>query len=98
MCKLYIFININFNIDNDVLPLTYDPTTIYNMFSFDLYQKILDTNAKLQENFTHIISSFTWINEELFELRSLIYSQTEIDKIKSQIENLNNLLELYSTF
>mgnify|MGYP005846586123 CR=1 FL=1 len=91
-------LNINFNIDNDVLPLSYDPTTIYNMFGFDLYQNILNTNAKLQENFTYMISSFTWMNEELFEVKSLIYSQTDIDTIKSQIENLNNLLELYSTF
>lgn len=91
-------LNINFYIDNDVLPLSYDPTTIYNMFGFDLYQNILNTNAKLQENFTYIISAFTWINEELFELRSLIYSQTDIDNIKNQIQNLNNLLELYSTF
>jgi len=91
-------LNVNFNIDNDVLPASYDSTSVYNMFGFELYQNILNTNAKLQENFIYMISSFTWMNEQLFEVKSLIYSQTDIDSIKSQINNLNNLLQLYSTF
>ena len=95
----YIFnLNFNFSIDNDVLPMSYDPTTIYNNFGFDLYQNVLQTNAKLQDNFMTIISGFTNINDELFDLRSLIYSQTDIDTIKTQITNLNDLLGLYSTF
>lgn len=95
----YIFnLNLNWDIDNDVLPLSYDPTSVYNQFGFDLYQNILQTNAKLQDNFVTIISGFTSIQDELFDLRSIIYSQTDIDTIKSQIENLNDLLTLYSTF
>jgi len=95
----FIFnLNMNTSIDNDVLPLSYDPTTIYNQFGFDLYQNILQSNAKLQDNFMSIVSGFTSIHQELFELRSLIYSQTDINVIKSQIENLNDLLTLYSTF
>jgi len=91
-------LNVNFNIDNDVLPLSYDPTTLYNQFGFDLYQNILQSNALLQENFITIVSGFTEIHEELFDIRSLVYSQTDINTIKSQIENLNDLLMLYSTF
>jgi hypothetical protein len=95
----YIFdLNINFNNDNDTVPLSYDPTTIYNQFGFDLYQNILQSNAKLQDNFISIVSGYTEIHEELFDIRSLVYSQTSIDTIKSQIENLNDLLSLYSTF
>lgn len=95
----YIFnLNINFDVDNDVLPLSYDPTTVYNQFSFDLYQKVLQSNALIQENFMSIICGFTGIHQDLFELRSLIYSQTQIDTINNQIENLNDLLKLYSTF
>jgi len=95
----YIFnLNVNFNIDNDVLPMSYDPTTINNNSSFDLYQNILQTNAQLQESLLTIVSGFTYINEELFNLKSLVYSQTDMDSIKSQIENLNDLLQLYSTY
>jgi len=91
-------LNINFNIDNDVLPLSYDPTTVYNQFGFELYQNVLQSNAQLQENFTTIVSGFTNMNEELFNMKSLIYSQTDVDRINSEIENLNDLLRLYSTF
>ena len=95
----YIFnLNVSFDIDNDALPLSYDPTTMYNQFGFDLYQNILQNNAKLQENFVSIISGFTSINEEVYNIKSMVYSQTDITKINSQIENLNQLLQLYSTF
>jgi len=94
----YIFdFNMDVSIDNDNLPLNYDSTTIYNKFGFDLYQNILQSNARLQENFLSIISGYTFIQEELFELRSLIMSDQDIVKVNSQIENLNNLLQLYST-
>ena len=95
----YIFnLNVNYNIDNDALPMSYDPTTVYNQFGFDMYQNILQSNAKLQDNFISIISGFTNMNEELFKVKSMVYSQTDINTIKSQISNLNNLLQLYSTF
>lgn len=94
----YIFdFNLDISVDNDNLPLEYDPTTIYNKFGFDLYQNILQSNAKLQDNFLSIISGYTFIQEELFELRSLIMDDIDIRKINSQIENLNNLLQLYSS-
>ena len=91
-------LNMNTTIDNDMLPLSYDPTTTYNQFGFDLYQNILQSNSQIQENLVTIISGFTYINQDLFQLRSLIYSQTDIDTIKNQISNLNDLLQLYSTF
>ena len=95
----YIFpLNLTINNDNGSVPLSYDPTTIYNQFGFDLYQNVLQTNAKLQENFTTIISGFTNINQKIFEMESSIYSQTDINIIKSEINNLNDLLTLYSTF
>lgn len=94
----YIFsINVVNDVDNDVQPLTYNPATIYNMFGFDLYTNILRNNAKLYESFGNIIESFGYYNEELFNLKSLLYSQTDVETVKAQIENLNQLLQLYST-
>ena len=95
----YIY-NLNYNIDadNDNLPLNYENTTFNNQVALDLYQNILQTNAQLQENFLYIISGFTNIYQEIFNMKSIIYNQTDIDIIKSQIKNLNDLLILYSTF
>ena len=95
----YDFIlNINYDIDNDVLPMSYDPTSIYNSFSLDLYKRILQTNAQMSDNYMKVLSGYTYFHEELWNIKSLIYSQTDLDLIKSQIINLEELLTLYSTY
>jgi len=94
----YMFnLNINYNIDNDVKPLTYDSTTIYNMFGFDMYNEMMKRFYQVNENFVNIINEFVRINLDLQEMKSLIYSQTDIDDLKSKMSNMENLLKLYST-
>jgi hypothetical protein len=92
----YMFnININYNIDNDVVPLTYDPSTIYNMFGFDMYNEMMRKFYQVNENFVSIIQNFVRINMDLQEMKSLIYSQTDMDELKSRMSNMENLLTLY---
>jgi hypothetical protein len=94
----YMFnLNLHYNIDNDVLPLTYDPTTIYNMFGFDMYNEMMRKFYQVNENFVNIISEFVRINMDLQEMKSLIYSQTDIDDLKSRMKNMEELLRLYAT-
>ena len=94
----YMFnLNLHYNIDNDVVPLTYDPSTIYNMFGFDMYNEMMRRFYQVNENFVNIISEFVRINMDLQDMKSLIYSQTDIDDLKSRMTNLENLLRLYAT-
>ena len=94
----YMFnLNIHYNIDNDVLPLTYDASTIYNMFGFDLYNEMMRKFYQVNENFINIISEFVRINMDLQDMKSLIYSQTDIDDLKSRMKNMEALLQLYAT-
>jgi len=94
----YMFnLNINYNIDNDVQPLTYDPSTIYNMFGFDMYNEMMKTSYQVNENFVNIIQQFIRVNIDIQEMKSLIYSQTDIDDLKSRMKNMEELLKLYST-
>ena len=94
----YMFnLNIHYNIDNDVLPLTYDPSTIYNMFGFDLYNEMMRKFYQVNENFVNIISEFIRINMDLQDMKSLIYSQTDMDDLKSRMKNMEELLRLYAT-
>ena len=94
----YIFdFNLNVNIDNDVLPLSYDPTTVNNQFGFDLYQNILNSNAQIQESFLTIVNGYTQIQEDLYDIRSLVMSDTDMTKISGRLDNLDELLTLYST-
>jgi hypothetical protein len=94
----YIFnVMINFDTDNDQLPLQYDPSAVYNVFGFDMYNKLMNLNVQLSEDFVNIISGYTHLQEDILELRGLIYTQTDIDTINNRLENLDNLLNLYST-
>jgi hypothetical protein len=94
----YMFnLNLHYNIDNDVVPLTYDPSTIYNMFSFDMYNEMMRRFYQVNENFVNIIQEFVRINMDLQDMKSLIYSQTDIDDLKSRMKNMEDLLKLYAT-
>lgn len=94
----YIFdLNINFEIDNDMIIQQFSPTTVHNKFSFDLYNNVMTTLGKLQENFLSITNQFVKITTDLNDMRSLIYSQTDLDYIKNRINNMDELLKLYKT-
>ena len=94
----YMFnLNLSYNIDNDVQPLTYDPSTIYNMFSFDMYNEMMRRLYQVNENFVNIIQEFIRINMDIQEMKSLLYSQTDLDELKSRMNNMENLLKLYAT-
>ena len=94
----YMFnLNIHYNIDNDVQPLTYDPTTIYNMFGFDMYNEMMRRFYQVNENFVNIIQEFIRMNLDMQDMKSLIYSQTDIDDLKSRMTNMEKLLQLYAT-
>ena len=94
----YMFnLNVHYNIDNDVLPLTYDPTTIYNMFGFDMYNEMMKKMYQVNENFVNIIEEFIRINQDIQQMKTIIYSQTDIDELKSKMNNMEELLKLYQT-
>lgn len=94
----YIYnLNISYHSDNDVVPMAYDPSTIYNNFGLDLYQNILQSNAQLQENFLEIINNFTTIKDDIFKVKSLVFSQQQYEEVQKRLENLDALLNLYST-
>jgi len=94
----YMFnLNLHYNIDNDVQPLTYDPSTIYNMFGFDMYNEMMRKIYQVNENFVNIIQEFIRINMDLQDMKSILYSQTDIDDLKSRMKSMDELLRLYAS-
>lgn len=84
------------SIDNDTSSLAYDPLSLNNTFGFDLYTNVMSNVGKLNESFINIIDEFIRINSDLNNLKSVIYTQTDMELIKSKLKNLENLLKLYS--
>jgi len=90
-------LNLNFNILTENVIETYDPTKIYSLFGFDLYTEVMRRLAQTNDEFVQIIQQNTNLQQDVLQLKSLIYSQTDIDKINFQIQSLYDLLKLYST-
>jgi hypothetical protein len=90
-------LNLDFKVDNEMVPLEYDPTSVYNLFGFDLYNNVMANYGKLNQNFMTIIDEFVRINKNLLDMKSIIYSQTDMDEIKARLESQEELIKLYQT-
>ena len=94
----YIYnLNLDYKVDNDMIPLRYDPTSIYDIFGFDLYNKVMSNYVLLTDQFKVIIGEFMTMNDEINKLKSLLYSQTDINEIKIRLRNMEDLLKMYKT-
>ena len=91
-------LNLSTSVDNDTSSMSFDPLSINNTFGFDLYSNVMANVGKLNESFTNIITTFTTINEDLNDMKSIIYTQTDFDLIKSKLKNLEELLKLYEQY
>jgi hypothetical protein len=90
-------LNVNYNIINENLQPVYDPTNINNIFSIDLFTNAMRMLAVTNDQFLQIINEFNNIKQEIFNLKGLLYSQTDIDSIKLRLTNAEDLLLMYST-
>ena len=90
-------LDLNFNIINENPQDTYNPNAINSLYSFDLFNQAMQNLAALNQSFAQIITENTLIKTQLSNLTQLIYTQADINTIKSQIDNLNKLLTMYQT-
>jgi len=94
----YIYnLNLDYRVDNDLSPLRYDTTSIYNLFGFDLYNNVMANYGKLNRNFMTIITEFLSMNKRINDLESILFSQTDLDEIKSKLDSHEELIKLYQT-
>jgi len=91
-------LNLSTSVDNDTSSMSFDPLSVNNTFGFDLYSNVMANVAKLNESFINIITTFTTINEDLNDMKSIIYTQTDMDLIKSKLKNMEELLKLYEQY
>lgn len=90
-------LNLNFNIINENTNLTYNPEAINSLFSMNLFNQSMSRLASINDSFLNIISDQQVVNQEIMNLKSLIYSQTDISVINAKIANLDTLLRLYTS-
>lgn len=90
-------LNLSFNIINENPQDTYNPEAINSLFSMNLYNQAMTRLAAVNDSFLTIISNQGAVEQDLMNMKQLLYSQTDFKSINTKIANLENLLKLYST-
>ena len=89
-------LNLNFNIINDNPQESYNPEAINSMFSMNLFNEAMSKMSSANDSLLNLIADNVTIRREMNDIKGLIYTQTDINTINSRINNLDNLLRLYS--
>lgn len=90
-------LNLNFNIINDNPQDPYNPEAINSLFSMNLFNEAMRRLSSVNDSFLNILTEQTSLKDEIMNIKQLLYSQTDISVINERINNLDNLLNLYST-
>lgn len=90
-------LNLNFLIENENPGNSYNPDAINSLFSFNLYNEAMRKLSLTNDAFLKIITNQIDVENKINNLKQIVYTQTDIQTINTQIENLNRLLRLYST-
>ena len=90
-------LNLNFNIINENVVDAYNPEAINSLFSMNLFNSAMSRLASTNDSFLNIISEQSYIRDQINNLSGLLYTQTDINTLNARMQNLENLLRLYST-
>ena len=90
-------LDLNFNIINDQVQDAYNPNNINSLYSFNLFNEAMRRLAVLNDSFSNILAENVLIKTNLSNLTQLLYTQQNISSLNQQINNINNLLQLYQT-
>jgi hypothetical protein len=63
----------------------------------NLFNDAMKKLSSINDSFLNIISEQISVNDEISNIKSLLYTQTDINVLNTKIKNLENLLRLYST-
>lgn len=90
-------LNLSFNIINENPQDTYNPQAINSLFSMNLFNQAMSSLAAANAAFLDIVAAHDTLETEVANLRQLIYTQVDFNNINLRLNNLETLLNLYST-
>lgn len=90
-------LNLNFNIINDNPVEAYNPQAVNSLFSMSLFNEAMKRLSSINDSFLNIISEHSSMKEQITNMKQLLYTQTDFAVIKARIDNLDKLLNLYSS-
>lgn len=90
-------LNLNFNVINDNPTPTYNPEAVNSLFSMDKFNQAMSRLASTNDSFINLLAEQVLLKQEIQSIKSLIFTQTDINTLNARINNLDLLLRLYSS-
>lgn len=90
-------LDINYAIDSDVEPASFDPDKVYSLFGMELYYEALTRLTYFNDQVTNLIISNNSLSQKVSDLTGLVYTQQSLESIRNRMDNIENLLNVYST-
>jgi len=87
----------NVSIESGTETPTFDPDKVYSMFGMELYYEALTRITYFNDQLTTFLNSMQGLRQQVDGLTGLVYTQESVDSIRSRMNNLENLLTIYST-
>ncbi len=90
-------LDLNYAIDSDVEPPSFDPDKVYTLFGMELFYEALTRLTYFNDQVTNMTILNESLKTEIESLKSLVYTQQSLESVRSRMDNLENLLNVYST-
>lgn len=90
-------VNVNYYISNDIIQPQFSADNINSLFSFNLFNEAMKRLAFGSDQLLQTATTNDQLKDEIENIKSLVYTQTDLDTINQKIKNLENLLNLYQT-
>jgi hypothetical protein len=90
-------LDLNFALDSDVEPPSFDPDKVYSLFGMELYYEAMTRLNYFNDQVTNLFNSNLDLRNTINDLQGLVYTQQSLESIRARMDNLENLLNIYST-
>lgn len=87
----------NIAIDSDTQPPSFDPDKVYSLFGMELFYEALTRITYFNDQLTNFVNSNLSLNQRMDDLTGLVYNQQSLETIRNRQDNIENLLNVYST-
>lgn len=90
-------LDLNYAIDSDVQPPSFDPEKIYSLFGMDLFYEALTRLTYFNDQVTTLVANNTLLQQKVEALQGLVWTQQTLESVRSRMDSLEALLNVYST-
>ena len=88
-------LSLNFSVVNDNVQDLANPDAINSLFSFSLFNNAMTQLSKTNDSFIKIVNDNAILQQEVNNIKQLIYTNTSLTTINKNIAYLQNLIQLY---